>query len=136
MNLSKILNKETLSEIVNFLKERGLDNDEIRFGINNATNLLKDVPKKFKIYRIISLNNPSELDKDKLGSHWTLSKENLLESYRIMDEKNYCLVTANVSEERVDIRKSFELNAEFPNEMEILIDNDGKNLDVISIECF
>jgi hypothetical protein len=136
MNLSKILNKETLSEIVNFLKERGLDNDEIRFGINNAINLLKDVPKKFKIYRIISLNNPSELDKDKLGAHWTLSKENLLESYRIMDKKNYCLVTANVSEERVDIRKSFELNAEFPNEMEILIDDDGKNLDVISIECF
>jgi len=97
---------------------------------------LKTYQKKFKIYRIIYLNNPSELDKEKLGAHWTLNKENLLESYRIMDEKNYCLVTANVSEERVILRRTFELNAEYPNEMEILIDNDGKNLDVVSIECF
>ena len=32
--------------------------------------------------------------------------------------------------------KFIELNAEYPNEMEILVDNDGRNLDVISVECF
>lgn len=70
MNISEIINKSTLEEIVKFLKTRNLDDREIRFGINQATNLLKNLPKKFKIYRIVALNNPSELDTDKLGAHW------------------------------------------------------------------
>lgn len=136
MNLSNILKKETLTEVIHFLKERGLDDAEIRFGIKNAINLLEQVPVKFKIYRIISLNNPSELDKNKLGAHWTLNKENLLKSYNLTKDKKYCLITAIVTENRVLLKRTFELNIEYPNEMEILIDNDGKNLDVISVECF
>lgn len=136
MNISEIINKSTLEEIVKFLKTRNLDDREIRFGINQATNLLKNLPKKFKIYRIVALNNPSELDTDKLGAHWTLSKENLLESYNMMENKKYCLITAKITEDRVILRRTFELNAEYPNEMEILVDNDGRNLDVISVECF
>ena len=136
MNISEIINKRTLEEIVEFLRSRNLDDREIRFGINHATNALKNLPKKFKIYRIVVLNNPSELDTDKLGTHWTLNKKNLLESYNITEDKKYCLITARITEDRVILRKTFELNAEYPNEMEISVDNDGRNLDIISVECF
>jgi|688.fasta_scaffold25609_8 hypothetical protein len=136
MNISEIINKRTLEEIVEFLRSRNLDDREIRFGINHATNTLKNLPKKFKIYRIVALNNPSELETEKLGAHWTLNKENLLDSYNITKDKKYCLITAKITEDRVILRRTFELNVEYPNEMEILVDNDGRNLDIISIECF
>lgn len=53
-----------------------------------------------------------------------------------MENKKYCLITAKITEDRVILRRTFELNAEYPNEMEILVDNDGRNIDVISVECF
>jgi len=135
MNIEKLLNEETLREIVEFLKTRNLDENEIRFGIHNAIDLLSGLPKTFKIYRIVGLDDPLELDKERLGAHWSLSMKNLLKSYNMDKNKTYCLIVAKITEERVILRRTFELNVEYPNEMEILVNNDGRELDIISIQC-
>ncbi len=139
MNILEILTEDILGEIINFLKKRGFDKNEITFGFNSVIDVFSSLPEKFKIYRIIKIDNPSQLDKTKLGVHWTLDKTTLTDKHYHSDKgEGYCIITAYVTIDLVKIKRTIELNIEYPNEKEILLDDskDLNNLQVLSIDCF
>ena len=57
MNILEILTEDILSEIINFLKKRGFDKNEITFGFNGVIDVFNSLPEKFKIHRIIPHNS-------------------------------------------------------------------------------
>lgn len=133
MNLTNYLTKDRIKKITTFLKERGFENEEIRFGLKQTIDRFSKLPDRFKIYRLLKVNSQNQIDGNKLGAHWTLEKQNLIDNHYTSKEK--CIISAWATEDRIILERTIELNVEYPNEMEILINNDGAGLEVIDIEC-
>jgi hypothetical protein len=134
MNIKKYLTTEVVTQLVKDLVNDGFEKEEIRRGINRVINKFSELPDRFKIYRILKVDNESKIDKENLGVHWTLSKSLLMDQH-YYSEGNHCLITAYVTEDKINVIKTVEVNIKYPPEKEILVKNMGKDLEIISIKC-
>lgn len=131
MDLSNYFSEDEITKMIKYLIGRGLDKNEIKYGFNQAFEFFNKIPENFNIYRIISLNDEKDFNKEKMGVHWNLNKRKLIDSYLFLDNKKYFLIKAIGKSKDIILPRCFELNAEYPNEGEILIED---NLKFISIE--
>lgn len=134
MNVKRFLTNEIIETIGQRLKDDGFDKEEIRRGIGRMTRILKILPDRFKVYRILKVENESKINKKELGVHWTLNK-NILLIQHYYSEESHCIITAYATEKDIDFLETIIFNIKFPHEKEIQVKNMGKDLEIVSIKC-
>ena len=95
-----------------------------------------NLPKNLTLYRIIRADEFRDIDLKELGSHYSENKEDLLRNYEFstgIGDKVF-LFTVKVPSRFVDIQQTMENNILYPNENEITLMNQGKNVKVVQVE--
>lgn len=95
-----------------------------------------NLPKNLTLYRIIRADEFRDINLKELGSHYSENKEDLLRNYEFstgIGDKVF-LFTVKVPSRFVDIQQTMENNILYPNENEITLMNQGKNVKVVQVE--
>lgn len=134
INESKIIDKEffitTLQETFGYSRA---ESEEI---VESEIQYLTNLPDEIKLYRIIFADNKKEINKDKLGSHYSDDKESLIQNSSFAIGYGECkfLLTITAKKNQIDIENTLHNRILYPNENEITIRNNGKGVKVQSIE--
>lgn len=95
--------------------------DEVNYYVEGIFNLYDNGGE---VYRLLFLNNESDLDTDNLGEHWILDPGTLdrfyhgLSSGDTKGDKPY-LITAKIEPKQIDLKSSVEQFIQLPSENEI-----------------
>lgn len=103
--------------------------------LNNLIGWFKSLPNTLELYRIIYVDNETEINVKQPGSHYSVSKDELLSSHTYTSgygDLKY-LVTVSASKSLVDIQDTLSNNILYPNEIEVTLRNKGKGSKVISL---
>jgi hypothetical protein len=126
--------KELLSDIdsMGYVKE----NDEV---LNKLLRWFNRLPMKVKIYRLIFVDDQSMINTNRIGSHFSYDKKNLIDShYDSLNSSTYgeygFLITALIDKSDIDLFNTLKNNILYPNEKEITAKNKGKNVEITSIK--
>jgi hypothetical protein len=134
VDLSNTQTKQLLKDIctMGYLE----DDQEV---LNNLISWYNKLPQRVKIYRLIFVDDQSMINTNRIGSHFSYNKKNLIDShYETLNQATYgehgFLITAFVDKEDIDTFETLKNNILFPNEMEITVKNKGKNVEIKSIK--
>ena len=111
--------------------------DEIRAKeeFDYYNNILNDYQKNgCTLYRIIFLKDISDLDRNNIGKHWTIEKDNISGFYHniTVDDDNMIpyLITAKFNPNSIDIETSWSNFSQLPDELEIYTKKEPKSYKV------
>lgn len=136
MKLFSVLKEEiNRKRMMDKLKEMGFDDYDAEIELDNLIDSLNNLPEYIKLYRIVIANSKSDIDLDKPGSHYSISKSDLLSSHSYLTGygEKYYLITVKAPKNLIDFQETLENNILYPNEQEITLKNKGKGVDVISV---
>jgi hypothetical protein len=131
--------KKIVEKFKSEIQSMGLTEKESAEIIKSILSKLSSLQKKIILYRIIFLNDLTDLNRSLVGSHYSLDKENLINSmqsngfFSQLGEIPY-LLTVEVDKELIDLDSTVSNNILYPNEEEITIKNKGKNVKIINVE--
>lgn len=113
----------------------GIEKNEAEEILDSLIYRIKNLPDPIKLYRILQVDDENEIDKTKLGSHYSTSKKDLLQSHSYItgSGEKYFLITVNSPKKLIDIRETITNNILYPNENEITLKNKGRGVEIISI---
>lgn len=142
--IKKILKEEVLNlnefkidkkSLLHDLRVMDFKNDDAEEELNYHIEWFKSLPKELTLYRIVYVDDESEINKKEPGSHYSIDKESLIENdsytYGYGDKK--FLLTVKVSKSLVDPQQTISNNILYPNEKEITLKNKGRGAKVIDI---
>lgn len=104
--------------------------------LNNHIEWIKSLPSTIKLYRIIYVDSPNEINVKMPGSHYSIDKDELIENHTYSTgygELKY-LITVNAKKSLINVQDTISNNILYPNEKEITLKNKGKGVEVVSIE--
>jgi len=133
----ELVNSKNIDDYVDIYINNMNDNiDEAVERVLEIKNHLKGLPNKVKLYRIVVVDGVEEIDLIEPGSHYTLSREQLIGSYNILTGvgMEYYLLTVLADRELIDVDSTIINNILYPNEEEITLKNKGKGSKVVKIE--
>jgi hypothetical protein len=131
--LSEIIDKKTL---ISALKTMDFDEKEAENELKYHLNRVKNLPKTLTGYRILVVNDKKDINLDKIGSHFSENKVELLSNHSFCTGcgEKYYLITAKIPKNEVDLQETLRNNILYPNENEITVKNKGKNVKIVKIE--
>lgn len=137
MKLLRILN-ETINKkrLLKKLEEMGFDKEESVSELENLIDYVNNLPETIKLFRILSVDDVEDINKDELGSHYSISKKDLVSSHTYVSkfgEKKY-LVSVEAPKKLIDIQSTLENRILYPNELEITLKNKGKGVKILNIK--
>lgn len=137
MKLLGILN-ETINKkrLLKKFEEMGIEKEEAVSELENLIDYINNLPETIKLFRILSVDDVEDINKDELGSHYSTSKKDLVSSHTYVSEfgeKKY-LVSVEVPKKLIDIQSTLENRILYPNELEITLKNKGKGVKIINIK--
>jgi len=132
------LSEDNTDNLLGYLYEMGLDNDDALYELNNLTDHYDMIPDSVTLYRIVFADSKEEIDKQYPGSHYSLKKKDLLDShYGPLRDSSYgekCfMIKVKAQKHMIDFYESIKNNILYPNEKEITLLNKGFGVDVIEI---
>lgn len=137
MKLLEALKKEIDRQLLmNYLRSMDYSEEDAREELSYLLSWVKNLPPFMTLYRIVLVDDESDIDVDELGSHYSLDKKNLTSSHSYADgygEKKF-LVKVKAKKEMVDINQTLANNILYPNEKEITLMNRGKGVKILSIK--
>jgi len=130
---------DKIQEIFDYFGTEGYNDEEEAF--DDFKDRIRDwanLPNPAKLYRVVGVKNKRAIRKDDLGEHWTPYKWNL-DSDMLMsigyeewdDETKPYVIEALVPHSEIDIIQTIVQNLTFPNEHEVNLKNNGKNIKFI-----
>ena len=128
----KINKKSLLKDLL--LMGYSLDDakDELEYQIK----WFKSLPDELKLYRIIYVENEGDINLELPGSHYSISKSDLLRNHKyavgVGDEKYLLTVVANKS--LIDPQETISNNILYPHEREITLKNKGEGVTILKIK--
>jgi len=131
--LSEIINKKTL---ISTLKLMDFNQKEAENEVEYYLKWAKNIPKTQKGYRILAVDDKKDINLDEIGSHFSSNRSELLSnhSFCIGCGEKYFLITAEIPKNEVDIEETIKNNILYPNEEEITVKNNGKNVKILRIQ--
>lgn len=107
--------------LINRIDERyfGMVNPETK--LNKMVKLVEELPQVMTLYRIVGVNELSELDIVNIGIHFALDKDKLVNRYNFLKNKKYVLFTVKVDKKHMDIQTTLENRIDYPSENEITL---------------
>lgn len=136
----KLLNclKEEINKkrLISNLKTMGITGEDAKSELDSLIDYVKDLPENIKLYRILSVDSKEDINTKELGSHYSTSKKDLLDSHSYVEGygENYYLVTVEVDKKLIDIEETISNRILYPNEQEITLKNKGKGVEIIKIQ--
>lgn len=95
---------------------------------------LESLPMVVRLYRLLIADNIDDINLETPGFHYSMDKNNLLNTHSFLKDKNYFLLTVDAPKSIIDIPQTVSNNINFPNEKEITLKNKGKGSKIISVE--
>ena len=131
--LSEIISKKTL---ISTLKTMDFSQKEAENKAEYYIKWAKNLPKTQKGYRILVVNDKKDINLDKIGSHFSKNRVELLSNHSFCTEcgEKYFLITVEIPKNEVDIEETIKNNILYPNELEITVKNKGKNVKILRIQ--
>ena len=131
--LSEIISKKT---IISTLKMMDFSQKEAENEVEYYLKWVKIIPKTQKGYRILAVDDKKDINLDEIGSHFSSNRSELLSnhSFCIGCGEKYFLITAEIPKNEVDIEETIKNNILYPNEEEITVKNNGKNVKILRIQ--
>ena len=129
--LNETINKKRL---ISLLKTMDITGEDAKSELEDIVSYVKELPEELKLYRILSVDSKDDINKEKLGSHYSTDRKNLLSSHDYVtgSGEEYYLVTVKAKKSMVDVMETLENNILYPNEKEITLKNKGKGVEIIS----
>jgi hypothetical protein len=130
------LSKSELRHFKTLLKSMDFKEEDIKEELKNLISHVNSLPDKITLYRIIFADNISDINKEELGAHYSISKKDLLDSHSYASGYGVhkFLFTVEVNKDMVDFVDTISNNILYPNENEITLKNKGKGIKIISIK--
>jgi hypothetical protein len=136
MKLLELLSEEIDKQLLlNYLYQMDYNREDAIEELKNLLKYIKSLPTFLTLYRIVRVDNESDIDQDSLGSHYSTNKKDLINNNTYADgygEKRF-LIKVKSPRELVDINQTLANNILYPNENEITLKNKGKGVKILSI---
>ena len=136
MKLLELLSEEIDKQLLlNYLYQMDYNREDAIEELKNLLRYVKSLPPFLTLYRIVRVDDESDIDKDSLGSHYSTNKKELINNNTYADgysEKRY-LIKVKSPRELVDINQTLANNILYPNENEITLKNKGKGVKILSV---
>lgn len=136
MKLINLINENiNKKRMLSHFETMGIHKDEAEETLDNLIQYIKDLPDPVKLYRIIMVDNKEDIDTEKLGSHYSTNKRDLISSHSYLtgSGEKYYLVTVKSPKKLIDVEETISNNILYPNEQEITLKNKGKGVEIVSI---
>jgi len=133
------IDDDKIRECLEYFGYEGFNYEEEAFeDLKEKINYYKQMPKPVILYRAIGIKNKKMINTDELGEHytpykWNINFDTLLSiGYEGWDKntKPY-VMEVSVPHSEIDVIQTIIQNLSFPNEHEINIKNNGKNVKFI-----
>jgi hypothetical protein len=136
MKLLELLSEEIDKQLLlNYLYQMDYNREDAIEELKNLLRYIKSLPPFLTLYRIVRVDDESDIDKDSLGSHYSTNKKDLINNNTYADgygEKRF-LIKVKSPRELVDINQTLANNILYPNENEITLKNKGKGVKILSV---
>lgn len=137
MKLLSVLKEEIDRQLmINYLRSMDYSKEEALEQLRDLLSWVKSLPSFMTLYRVIVVDDISDIDRESLGSHYSLNKKNLLSSHSYLTgagEKKF-LVKVKATKDMMDINQTLANNILYPNEQEITLKNQGKGVKILNIK--
>jgi hypothetical protein len=135
----KLSKEETKKLLSHFTLDMGYDKESAIEGLNHLVKWFNELPNNVKLYRLLYLDDESDIDYNELGYHYSNNKRELVNNhynrgsiYGDMGEYPY-LVTVESPKYEIDFLETITNNILFPNEQEITLKNKGRGVKFINV---
>ena len=130
----RTLIKQLLKEYYDDLDDFSGFDDFRTSGPKNTNTFIKNLPDTIRLYRILVADSVDTINKNEIGSHYSMDKKNLLKTHSFLKGKKYFLVTVDSPKKLVDTKITLQNNELYPNEKEVTLKNKGRGVKIIAIE--
>ena len=136
LKLSDYLSEMKLSELNNperFISEFGGDEERAKDDLEYYTEVIEDLNSNGgEIYRLVFLEDMSDLNIDELGEHWCIDSDQLSNFYNSLDDQIGLpyLITAQLEPNQVNVELSYGQYEQLPYELEVNLLSDPKKYDI------
>lgn len=135
------LSKNEIIKLMSNYEYMGYDQESAIDDLEDLVSYLNNLKSPLILYRIICSDSKEELNLSKVGSHYSLNKNNLLNNhYRRGSIAGDCrgekvfLITVFVEKSMIDVMETLSNNILYPHEEEITLKNYGVGATVIDTE--
>lgn len=136
-----ILSKTEINDLLSDYENMGYEEESAKEDLINLVSYLNSLPKTIRLYRIICSDDMVNINKEYVGSHYSINKNNLVRNHygrgsiqgSCMGDKVF-LVTVDVDKTNIDVLVTLSNNILFPHEEEITLKNKGLGSKIINIE--
>jgi len=136
MKLLELLSEEIDKQLLlNYLYQMDYNREDAIEELKNLLRYIKSLPPFLTLYRIVRVDDESDIDKDSLGSHYSTNKKDLINNNTYADgygEKRF-LIKVKSPRELVDINQTLANNILYPNENEITLKNKGNGVKILKV---
>ena len=137
MRLLNIL-KESINKklMLNSLQDMGYNYEEAQFELQSLVSYVENLPNPVKLYRIVIVDDKTNINTTYPGSHYSTSQKDLLDSHSFLtgyDDK-YFLMVVSADKKLIDVNSTIHNNILYPNENEVTLKNKGKGVEILRIE--
>jgi len=136
MKLLHLLTEEIDKQLLlNYLYQMDYNKEDAIEKLKNLLKYIKGLPPFLTLYRIVRVDDESDIDKDSPGSHYSTNKKDLIGNNTYADgygEKKF-LIKVKSQRELVDINQTLSNNILYPNENEITLKKKGKGVKILKI---
>jgi hypothetical protein len=126
------LSKTEINDLLSDYENMGYDEESAKDDLIDLVSYLNGLNSPLTLYRIVCSDSKEELNLSKVGSHYSLNKNNLLNNhYRRGSIAGDCrgkkvfLITVSVEKSMIDVMETLSNNILYPHEEEITLKNYG-----------
>ena len=139
---SDINSDDKIWKFISYLGSEGYNSDDDAFDdLKSRVSEYRKLPNPVTLYRIVGVVDGDVIDKNELGSHWTISTDyydsNFLEligTDRWDSDTVPYMITAKVPHSKIDIGETIYHNLTYPRENEIFVKDSGRGLNIVNIK--
>lgn len=100
---------------------------------------IDSLPQSVRLYRVIFVDDPSQIDRTNIGNHYVLKMRDLEQSHQQISHvgggEPYVL-TVKADKSLIDVPNTLINNMKYPHENEITLKDKGKGAKIIKVEPF
>jgi hypothetical protein len=125
------ITKEDLKKLLyHYTVDMGYHKESAIEDLKDLIRWFNSLPNKIKLYRLLYLNDDSEINYDELGSHYSDNKRDLIDNHY-----NKGSIYGDIApKNKIDFIETLTNNILFPNEQEITLEDKGRGVDFIKVE--
>lgn len=133
------LSDENTEFMYDAYKVMGLDEEWAIEDLQNLLEWLSGLPDTLTLYRLLYIDEESDINKEELGDHYSHNKKELLDNHHNRGSLyggygDYpILITVEVKKDQIDIFNTLHNNILYPHEEEITLKNKGRGSKLINV---